>query len=91
MNYLIDPVYTNVNRLFILAFENEEDRSSFSKYYVPKVKIKDHNVLIDQKAFFEIPIKNREETYEAIIEMIGNSDYITGNLWIMNIFQLTIN
>ena len=53
-NYLIDPTFTNVNRLFVLSFENE-DRTSFSKYYVPKVEIKDFNVLIDQKPFFEIP------------------------------------
>ena len=49
LNYLIDPTFTNVNRLFVLSFENEEDRTSFSKYYVPKVEIKDFNVLIDGK------------------------------------------
>ena len=57
LNYLIDPTFTNVNRLFVLNFENEDDRTSFSKYYVPKVKIKDFNVLIDGKPFFEIPVK----------------------------------
>ena len=80
MNYLIDPTFTKVNRLFVLAFGNEEDRSSFSNYYELKVKIKDYNVLIDQKPFLEIPIKNKEETYEAIIELIRNNDYTTGNL-----------
>ena len=57
LNYLIDPTFTNVNRLFVLSFENETDRTSFSKYYVPKTEIKDFNVLIDGKPFFEIPIK----------------------------------
>ena len=47
LNYLVDPTFTNVNRLFVLSFENEEDRTSFSEYYVPKVEIKDFNVLID--------------------------------------------
>ena len=37
------------------------------------------NVLIDGKPFFEIPVKNKEEVYEAIIEMSKNNDYITGN------------
>ena len=37
LNYLIDPTYTNVNRLFVLSFENEEDRISFLKCYIPKV------------------------------------------------------
>ena len=55
-------------------------RTSFSKYYVPKVKIKDFNILIDVKPFFEIPVKNKEETYEAIIEMSRSNDYTTGNL-----------
>ena len=47
LNFLIDPTLTNVNRLFVLTFENEDDKTSFSKYYVPKVEIKDFNVLID--------------------------------------------
>ena len=47
LNYLIDPTFTKVNRLFILLFEYKEDRTSFSKYYVQKVEIKDFNVLND--------------------------------------------
>ena len=56
LNYLIDSTFTNVNRLFVFTFENEDDRIS-SKYYVPKVEIKGFNVLIDRKPFFEIPGK----------------------------------
>ena len=77
LHYLIDPTFTNVNRLFVLSYEN--DRTSFSEYYVPKVEIKDLNVLIDAKPFFEIPVK-KEEAYEQIIEMSKNNDYTTGNL-----------
>ena len=80
LNYLIDPTFTNVNRLFVLSFENEDDRTSFSKCYVPKVETKDFNVLIDGKPFFEIPVKNKKEAYEAIIEMGKNNNYATGNL-----------
>ena len=47
LNFLIDPTFNNVNRLFVLAFPNEKDRSSFSVYYTPTVEIKDYNVLID--------------------------------------------
>ena len=82
LNYLIDPTFTNVNRLFVLSFKNEHGnygrnesvRSSFKKYYVPKVEVKDFNVLIDGKQFFEIPVKNKEEIYEAINEMSKNND-----------------
>ena len=80
MNYLIDPRLNKVNRLFFLSFESEEDRTSFSNYYTPKVDIIDFNVLIDGKRFFDLPIKNKEESYEEIIEMSKNNVYITGNL-----------
>ena len=87
LNYLIDPTFTNVNRLFVLSFERiEEDnikkdyRDSFSPYYVPKVQIKDFNVLIDGKSFFDLSIKNEEEAYEKITDMSNNNNYMTGNL-----------
>ena len=91
LNYLIDPTFTNVNRLIVLTFENEDDRTSFPKYYPPKVEIKDFNVLIDGKPFFEIPVKNKEEAYEAIIEMSKNKDTQQVIYWIMNISKITIN
>ena len=79
-NNLIDPAFTKVDRLFVLSFENENDRTSFSKQYVPNVEIKDFDVLIDGKSFFDMPIKNDEETYKQIIEMGRNNDCTTGNL-----------
>ena len=44
-NYLIDPTFIKVNRLFVLSFENQDNRISFSKYYTPNIEIKDLNVL----------------------------------------------
>ena len=43
LNYLVDPTFNKVNRLFVLLFKNEEDDTSFSKYYTPTVEIKDFN------------------------------------------------
>ena len=80
LNHLINPTLTRINRLFVLLFENEEDRTSFSKCYVPKVEIKDFNVLIDGKSFFDVPVKNKEEAYEKIMSISKNNDYTTGNL-----------
>ena len=77
LNYLIDPTFSNVNRLFVLSFKNEDDRTSCYKYYTPSVEIKDYNVLIDGNAFFELPIKNIEETYEKIIQIRDHSGYYT--------------
>ena len=80
LNYLIGPTFTKVNRLFTLSFENENDRTSFSKYYVPNVQVEDFNVLINGKFFLEMTIKNDEETFEQMIKMGRNNDYMTGNL-----------
>ena len=83
LNYLIDPTFMNVNRLFVLSFSrnnNTDSRYPFSNYYVTKVQIKDFNVLIDKKSFFDLPVKNDEEAYENIIEMSNNNHYTTDNL-----------
>ena len=88
LNYLIDPTSTKVNWLFVLSFKNDENdddenesvRTSFKKYYLPKVEVKDFNVFIDGKPFFEIPVKIKEEAYEQIIEMSKNNNYTTANL-----------
>ena len=81
LNYLIDPTFSNVNRLFVLSFENEDDRTFYYKYYMPSVEIKVYNVLIDGNAFFELPVKNLEETYEKITQITDHNGYYTrGNL-----------
>ena len=66
LKYLIDPTFTNVNRLFVLLFVRNnasDNRDSFSDYCVPKVEIKYFNVFIDGKSFFDLPVKNEEEVY----------------------------
>ena len=88
LNYLIDPTFTNVNRLFVLSFQRiagennttKDYRDSISHYYVPNVQIKDFNVLIDGKSLFDLPVKSEEETCEKIVDMSNNNDYTTGNL-----------
>ena len=81
LDYLIDPAFNKVNILFVLSFENEEDRTSFSKYYTPKVEMKDFNVLIDgKKRFFDVPVKTYKKHTKKIVEISKNNDYTTGNL-----------
>ena len=66
-----------------IAGENnttKDYRDSFSHYYVPNVRIKDFNVLIYGKSFFDLPVKNEEEAYKKIIKMSNNNDYTTGDL-----------
>ena len=90
LNYLIDSTFTNVNRLFVLLFTRNnagDNRDSFSHYYVPNVEIKDFNVLIDGKSFFDLPVKNEEEAYDEIIDMSNNNDYTTGYLLYFGYFK----
>ena len=79
LNYLIDPTFSRANRLFTLSFENEDDRTSFPKYYTVSVETKDFNVLINGKSFFDVPIKKKEATHEDNSEMSKNINYTTGN------------
>ena len=61
LNILIDPTFTNVNRLFVLAYgQNNNDRQSFSRFYLPNVMVKDYNVIFDKLIFFDLP-KTTEE------------------------------
>ena len=80
LNILIDPTFTNVNRLFVLAYHTADDRQSFSQFFLPKVMVKDFNVIIDKLAFFDLPIKTEEEAYEKIINISKNNEYATGKL-----------
>ena len=80
LNILIDPTFTNVNKLFVLAYQTADDRQSFSQFYLPNVMVKDYNVIIDKLAFFDLPIKTEEEAYEKIIDITRNNEYTTGNL-----------
>ena len=81
LNILVDPTFTNVNRLFVLAYgQVNNDRQSFSRFYLPNVMVKDYNVIIDKLAFFDLPIKTEEEAYEKIIDISRSNEYTTGNL-----------
>ena len=80
LNILIDPTFTNVNGLFVLAYQTADDRQSFSQFYLPRVLVKDVNVITDKLAFFDLPIKTEEEAYEKIIDFSRNNEYTTSNL-----------
>ena len=82
LNHFVNPCFPGVNRLFVLSFENENDRSSHSNYYPPKVEIKDYNVMIDGKNFFDQPINSELKTYKNIIKIATGQvdDYTTGCL-----------
>ena len=82
LNHLVEPSFQGVNRLFVLAFENDNHRSSTRCYNLPTEEIKDYNIMINGENFFHQPIKNNKVTYENIRKIaIGQGDdYSTGCL-----------
>ena len=71
-----------VNRLFVLAFENDAQRASSKGYYLPNVGIKNYNVMINGENHFDQPIKDNKVTYENIRKIATGrgDDYTTGCL-----------
>ena len=80
LNHLVEPSFRRVNRLFVLAFENDDHRTSDDRYYLPTVEIKDYNIMINGENFFDQPIKNNKVTYENIRKIATGQgdDYTTG-------------
>ena len=82
---MVEPSFQGVkgvNRLFILAFENDTQRTSHSGYYLPNVEFKDYNVMINGENFFDQPVKDNKVTYENMRKIaIGQGDdYAAGCL-----------
>ena len=57
LNHLVEPSFQGLNRLFVLAFENDDNRTSDDQYYLPTVEIKDYNIMINGENFSDQPIK----------------------------------
>ena len=71
-----------VNRLFVLSFENNKCRTSYTRYYDSLVEIKDHNVVIDGQNFFDQLVKSNLITYDNIRKVATGQgdDYTIGCL-----------
>ena len=82
LSHLVEPSFQGVNRLLVLAFENDAQRTSHSGYYILNVEIKDYNITINGENFFDQPIKNNKVTYENIRKIATGQrdDYTTGCL-----------
>ena len=79
---MAESSFQGVNRLFVLAFENDTQRTSHSGYYLPNVEIKKYNVMINGENVFDQLIRNDKVTYENIRKICSGSgdDYTTGCL-----------
>ena len=78
LNYLIEPSFQGVNKVFVLAFENDAQRKVHSGFYLPNVEIKNYNNMINEENFFDQPIKDNKVTYENIRKVAtGKGDNYT--------------
>ena len=89
LEFLIDPSFEGVNSLFVLSFENEDDRKVSTSYCLQKVEIKNYNVMTDGRNFFDQPVKSNLLTYDNIrkIATSQGDDYTTGCLLDYNYFN----
>ena len=77
LNQLVEPSFQGVYKLFVLAFENDTQRTSHSSHYLQNVDIKDYNIMINGENLFDRPIKNNKVTYEDIRKIAtGQGDSI---------------
>ena len=78
-DYLIDPSFQGVNRLFVLSFENNTERTVDTGYYLLKVEIKDY-VMIDGQNLSDQAVKKDIRTYDNIPKIAPGQgdDYTTG-------------
>ena len=79
---MVEPSFQGVNRLFVLAYENDTQRTSGKGYYLPNVEINNYNAMINGENFFDQPIKDNKVTYENIrkIAVGQGDDYTAGCL-----------
>ena len=82
LNHLVEPSVQGVNRLFVLAFEDDDNRTAHDCYYLPTVEIKYYIIMINGENFFDQPIKNNKITYENVRKIATGQgdDYTSGCL-----------
>ena len=83
----LDASYQEVKRLLVLVYDNTEGNNqvsvdSFKKYFLPRVKLEDYNIEIDQKNFYDQPINDSIKQYDEIrkVSTGQGDDYTTGSL-----------
>ena len=89
---LLDASYQGVERLFVLAYRdrggaNRVTADSHRKYFLPKVKIENCNIEIDERNFYDQPINDLIKQYNKVRKVsTGDGDDYTTQLvvyWIL--------
>ena len=92
----LDPSFQGVNRLFVMGYNRangQPTRNEQRKYYLPRIDLEKHNVIIDRPNFYDNPIESDIEKYRELKKvMIGKGeDYTTDLCWILIILINIIN
>ena len=89
LDYSVDPSFQELNKLFALSFEDEAQRTSYKRYYLPTVEIKNYNIMIVGQKFFDKPVRNDLITYDSIQKIATSQadSYIYGCLLDYNYFK----
>ena len=85
---LLNASFQGVKRLFVLAYfiaENENDEAGIKNnknYFLPRGEIKNYNVLIDGRNFYDQPINDIIKQYDEVRKVSTGygDDYTTGCL-----------
>ena len=94
LGYLIDLTFKNISRLFLLSFKNGGDdptRNSFDRYYIPLVEIEDLNALINNKSFFDQPLKTNKKCMKNLSKRQNMRIIQQENYYIFHIIKIITN
>ena len=78
--------------MLVIAYsraDNEPNRNSQQKYYLPRVDLKKYNVINDGRNFYDNPIESDNEKYRELKKVMTGKgeDYTTGSLLDYNYFN----
>ena len=66
LDFLFDPSFQGINRIFVLPLEKEEHRTIYKRYYLRTKEIENYNVTTDEQNFFSEPIRINLITFEKL-------------------------
>ena len=82
LGFLIDPSFQEENRLLVLSFQNEAQRTGYRRYYLPTREMKNYNIMIDGQNLFDQSVRNDLIPYGNVRKIAAGrgDDYTTGCL-----------
>ena len=88
----LDASFQGVNKLFVLPYasgNNVTDENSYRKYFLPRLRIKNYNIEIDGRNFYDQPINDSIKKYGEVRKILTGQgdDYTTGCLLDFGYFE----